>query len=216
MNKPSYVTKFPEAIQEQWTGLNNTLGIGAANKFLERIMVKTNEVAVAHYKEDTEIFTLSFAPREEQIVIHAEGDEEFIDFILTDAKSNRLGTSFDEDFLNELAEQINKNPMIGDFNHQEMTKYQKQGFGLQTIKDLMKGKSGVAKTVKALVENGKLFVRTIIDKRYRKRIKASKGVSIEGAFAKSASGKYSSGTVFGFSFVDGIHNPVNKGAKLLK
>ena len=67
----------------------------------------------------------------------------------------------------------------------------------------MKNKNGIAKAFKAIVDKGKLFIRTTFDKRYRKRIMESKGVSIEGAFVRDkTTNKFIGGTVFGFSFID--------------
>ena len=47
------------------------------------------------------------------------------------------------------------------------------------IIETLKNKKGIAKSLKAIFENGRLWVRAVIDKRYKKLIQNSKGVSAE-------------------------------------
>ena len=214
-NLPSYVKKQSLDIAKRWIDIFNQYFISddeptawmMANTWLKRVIEfhKNNPPEEEVKKEDIdlEVMNLTFEPEGEELVVRADGDEEFIDFILADVKEDEYGTSYDEDFLANLAEQINKSGIVGDFNHDIQYRLKQMGIGISTIKERMKNKDGIAKAVRAIVDNGKLFIRTSFDKRYKNRILQSKGVSIEGAFVRDKNtNKFVGGTVFGFSFID--------------
>lgn len=212
-NLPTYVKKQPLTIAKKWVEIFNqyfesddkVLAWTMANAWLKRALefYKENPATPEPVKEDLEIVNVHFDTPEEEIVIRADGDDEFIDFILADTLKDNYGTSYTEDFLMELAEQINSEGIEADFNHELQYRLKEAGLSIESIKQRMKNKSGIAKAFKAIVDKGKLFIRTTFDKRYRKRILNSKGVSIEGAFIRDRNtDKFVGGKVFGFSFVD--------------
>jgi SOS response regulatory protein OraA/RecX len=213
-NLPSYVKKQPLDIAKRWIDIFNQYFVSddeatawmMANTWLKRVIeFHKNNPPEEEKKEDIdlEVMNLTFEPEGEELVVRADGDEEFIDFILADVAEDNYGTSYDEEFLTNLAEQINRSGIVGDFNHEIQYRLKQMGIGISTIKERMKNKDGIAKAVKAIVDNGKLFIRTSFDKRYKNRILQSKGVSIEGAFVRDKkTNKFVGGTVFGFSFID--------------
>lgn len=211
-NLPSYVKKQPLEVAKRWIEIFNKYfesddeGTAwmMANAWLQRVIeFNKNNPSTEEPKESLEIINLKFDTPDEEIVIRADGDEEFIDFVLAGIDKDNYGTSYEEDFLNELANQINSEGINADFNHELQYRLKEMGISIETIKERMKNKNGIAKAFKAIVDKGKLFIRTTFDKRYRKRIMESKGVSIEGAFVRDkATNKFIGGTVFGFSFID--------------
>lgn len=222
-NLPSYVKKQPLDIAKRWVEIFNQYFLSddeatawaMANTWLKRVIefhknLAEDEESTAEKEStnDVELLNMTFKPDGEELVVRADGDEEFIDFILTDTEEDEYGTAPDEEFLYDLAEQINKQGIFGDFNHELQYRLKEAGISVQSIKERMKNKNGIAKAVKAIVENGKLFIRTTFDKRYKNRILQSKGVSIEGAFVRDKrTNKFIGGSVFGFSFID---NPTLK------
>lgn len=210
-NLPSYVRKQPLTLAKRWIEIFNqyfesddsAVAWTMANAWLTRAIEFNKEQDEEVEKENLELIDVKFETEDEEIVIRAEGDNEFIDFILADLDKDEYGTGYDEDFLVELESQINSNSLIGDFNHELQYRLVEAGVSVEGIKSRMKNKNGIAKAVKAIYENGKLFIRTTFDKRYRNRIQNSKGVSIEGAFVRDKNtNKFVGGTVFGFSFID--------------
>ena len=212
-NLPSYVKKQPLAIAKKWIDIFNryfeeddkVMAWTMANSWLARVIKFNQENLPTPEPEqaEMEIINVTFESPEEELVVRSIGGEEYLDFILADLKSDEYGTSYTKEFLAELAEQINSGDINGDFNHELQYKLKEMGIGMETIKERMKNKNGIAKVFKAIVEKGKLFIRTTFDKRYKKRILNSKGVSIEGAFVRNrATNKFEGGTIFGFSFID--------------
>lgn len=212
-NLPTYVKKQPLSVAKKWIEIFNKyfesddegMAWHMANAWLQRVIEfhKNNKPTEEPKNSELEIVNVNFKPEKEEIVIRADGDEEFIDFILADVDYDNYGTAYEENFLLELAEQINNKGILGDFNHELQYKFKEMGLSIDSIKQKMQTKNGIAKAVKAIVDKGKLFIRTTFDKRYKKRILESKGVSIEGAFIRNKlTNKFEGGTVFGFSFID--------------
>jgi hypothetical protein len=211
-NLPVYVKKQPLAIAKRWIEIFNkyfesddsSMAWDMANHWLRRVIdFQKNNPTTEEPKDDMELVDIAFKTENEELVIRADGDEEYIDFILADTLYDDYGTSYEEEFLRELADYINKHGIDGDFNHEMLYKLKDDGYSIEAIKAQMRSKPSIAKAVKATVDQGKLFIRTTFDKRYRKRIEQSKGVSIEGAFKRNkVTRRFDGGAVFGFSFID--------------
>lgn len=211
-NLPSYVKKMPAVIRAKWVSIFNSVydkggesvAFRTANSWLKKhIDATSGELAGKAGVETTRIYSLKFSLPDERLVVKAIGDEEYIEAVLTDVDSDEDGDSYDESFLYELAEQINKNGIVGDFDHSELERLRKIGFDSNTIASLLKDKKGVAKAVKAIVKSGRLWIRAMIDKRYKKRILDSNGLSLEGLFRKKeGTNVYEAGTIVGFTFAE--------------
>lgn len=208
---PNYVRKLSPKVRARWVAIFNSVfdrsgeaaAFKTANAFLrDNVTGKSNEVVSAKTGRDVEYYTLSFEFPQDEIVIKASANgDQYIEAVLTDANTDLDGFSVDEPFLYELADQINRNGIVGDFDHLELEKLKAAGLDKDTITASMKIKRGVAKAVKAFVEKGKLWIRASIDKRYKNRILKSKGLSLEGRFVRDTStNKYVGGTIFGFTF----------------
>lgn len=215
MNKPSYVTNKPEHIQKQWEDIYNrysvespAVGLGVANKWL------------SNQREELVVRDLSFKVDNEQIIQRSIGGVEYVDFLLADTIHDNYGTKYSESFLQRLADYINEHPediAEGDFNHDTLNQLQAQGYSKEGIKSKLKSlKQGVAKAVKAIYEKGKLYLRTVVDPRYKDKVLRSKGVSIEGSFVRSGD-TFVDGKILGFSFIDSDKKDLgNPRAKILK
>lgn len=218
-NLPSYIKKLSKTVRAKWISIFNqvyeqdgeSIAFRVANKWLKKhISSKKDLVGKAGNSPVDEYFSLTFNFPENEIVFKAEGDEEYIEAVLTDIDYDSDGRKLDESFLYELAEQINKNGLVGDFDHEQLEELKKRYLGNpEAITREMKRKKGIAKAVKAVVNKGKLWIKALIDKRYKKRILASKGLSLEGFFRRKEGGDtYDGGTIFGFTFGEKM-NPRN-------
>ena len=210
-NLPAYIKKAPVYIAKKWITIFNkyfesdgeATAWDMSKAWFDRVLTFYNNNLPEDMEEETELVDIKFETEEEELVIRADGDEEYIDFILADTNYDDYGTSYEADFLQEIAAYINDNGLDGDFNHELLYQLKEEGYSMDAIKAKMRGKPSIAKAVKATVDKGKLFIRTTFDKRYRKRILNSKGVSIEGAFKRNkATRKFDGGAAFGFSFID--------------
>lgn len=197
MNLPEYVKNKPQPVQEKWANIykeyskeESSVGLGVANQWLSNY----KPVVIEH---------LVFSAESEQLTARSIGGVEYYDFLLTDNRYDNYGTKYSESFLKELAEMINRGDLAdGDFNHDTLNKLLSAGYSKDSLKEQFKSlKQGVAKAVKAIYENGKLYLRTLIDPAYKDRVLKSKGVSIEGSFVREGD-TFVSGKILGFSIID--------------
>lgn len=201
MNKlPEYVLNKPEAVQAKWSNIYNNyaqdseaVAYGVANKWL------------ASQKEEAVVMRdVDFVVEEEQIIQRSIGGVEYTDFLLADNRYDSWGTKYSESFLEKLSSYINTNQdkLNDDFNHEELYKMQKEGRSKEYIKEhLPKMKKGIMQIIKAIYENGKLYIRTLVNPKYKERVMKAKGVSIEGSFAKDGD-TFFDGKILGVSVID--------------
>lgn len=215
---PSYVKKLPKAARARWIAIfNNTLktsgestAFTVANGWLKKHLTTKSLTSKTSDSPSVEYYTLDFSFTGNEMVVKTEGEEEYIEAVLSDSDYDRDGKRLTTELLYELAEQINSNGLVGDFDHEQFDELKKKYYhNPQIVIDEMKKKKGIAKAVKAIVENGKLWIRALIDKRYKKRILQSKGLSLEGFFNREVgSDTYNAGTILGFTFGE-AKDPVN-------
>jgi len=99
------------------------------------------------------------------------------------------------------ANYINKNPkLVGDIDHEFYDKVLQSNLSDEQVRSVLKNKKGIAKMVQAKYEKGKLWVRAIIDKRYKKVIEKAKGVSAEAWFNGTDGKMITEGELLGFTF----------------
>ena len=70
-------------------------------------------------------------------------------------------------------------------------------------------RKGILKVVKAVYEKGKLWIKAIIDKRYIKRVKGFKSMSLEAYIPenKQSGNKYFGGEILGLALDNNAINP---------
>lgn len=177
---PSYVKKAPEKLQRGWLQVFNT----AFEKYGEK---RAFVIANAWLKE--KLSKKSFVKRsavkfemvnDKSFIKRSSDGEDYITFVLNSVEQHVDGKSFSEPMLKKWAEYINNNPdIVGDVDHLFYDKVLSSTLSDEQIRRVLKSKRGIAKTVKAVYEKGKLWVKAAIDKRYRKIIEKAKGVSAE-------------------------------------
>ena len=154
-----------------------------------------------------ELYELRLQPNESELIINEVDGELVIDAVLAstypfknDKGEKRVWT---EEALVEMANQINlegsTNPI---FTHEELGKaFVKHGGNIEMVANELKKNRGLIKSIKAVVEKGKLWIRAMLDKRYRNHVKQFKGVSIE-AFSTPVNSLLTKPKYLGFIFTN--------------
>lgn len=165
-----------------------------------------------YYQAEPEVHSLEMSPEETNIAINSETEEIIMDAVLADTNPNSDGKFFSEKELVALAEQINVfGSTLPDVDHEKlMGLVKKYGRDSESIRLALKNEKGLMKTIKASVEKGRLWIRAVLDKRYKNHLEKFKGLSIE-AFADVENGEFKNAEYLGFTFTN---NPKLKGARI--
>lgn len=216
-NLPSYVEKLSDKNKKKWINIFNTAyteygekkAFLMANSWLKK-NIKSKTVT-AKTTQSVEKLTFFVDDSEKVLIKRTDDGQDYIDFVLTDNKPDSEGVTYSEDLIQKWADQINSGDiLIGDYDHSEYDKLIMSGLSPDEVMKRLKTKPGIAKTVKAIVDKGRLWVRAMIDKRYKKMIQTkSKGVSLEATLIRDTdTNSIVDGTLGGFTFaMDAI--PVN-------
>jgi hypothetical protein len=216
-NLPSYVKGRSEAVKKKWIAIFNAVdktdgeskAFAIANTWLKKQVKEKKVVARTEASVERLFFTIDSS----NLIKRTDDGEEYISAVLSDDLPYKTPTGEMEHFprhvLEKWAKQINSEILVGDIDHEEYDKVINQVNSVDEMKLLMKRKPGIAKTVKAILDDGKLWIRALIDKRYKKVVEQAKGLSIEAYVTKrNPDGSIADADLFGFSF--GVnHQPVN-------
>jgi len=215
MTVPNYVEKLPASIKARWVALfesvakkeGDAIALIAANKWLKRQIKKTS----VEGKTDKAFFIekISFDLSDTQLIKNTDDGEEYVEFILTDDKMIKNGDIYPTALLKKWVSQVNSQTFVGDIDHEEYNSIVSNTETVEQAASIIKSaKRGIAKTVKAIFDKGKMWVKAMIDKRYSKLIKSAKGVSLEAIVTRDADGKIVDGDLLGFTFAVN-REPVN-------
>jgi hypothetical protein len=144
-----------------------------------------------------------------EFIKRSEDNELYVSAVLQDVHGDRDGVMWSPEVLQKWADDINKGTYFGDVDHQTYDQLLQSSLSDEELKERLKDKKGIVKTVKALYEKGNLWVRLLIDKRYKKQLEKAQGLSLEAFVEKDGSNKVVDGDFLGFSVVvdDPIANP---------
>jgi len=201
---PSYVKKLNADLITGWVSVYNAAhekygekeAILIANAWLKKQLPikKMIKRSVINFQLDT---SRGFIKR-------SRDGEEYITFVLNSTEPHRDGKMFSESMLKKWARIINETPTMvggGDIDHLMYDKLLDSSISDDAAREVLRSKKGIAKMVKAIYDNGKLFVRAIIDKRYRRLVEQSKGVSAEAFCEWDDDNKVAiDGDLLGFTF----------------
>ena len=218
---PSYVMKLSDANKSRWIEIFNAAyekygeekALLLANTWLKRNIKKESVVAKSTASVEHLVFTVDTSS---ELIKRADDGEDYIDFILTDDKPDDEGVVYPPELLKKWADQINSGQLLlGDFDHEKFNVLVKQGLRPNDVMQRLKTKPGIAKMIKAVIDKGKLWVRTVIDKRYKKLIKEkAKGVSLEASLIRDdTTNEIIDGVLGGFTFAINS-NPHNERAMI--
>jgi len=197
---PAYVKSRSEPVKTKWVNLFNESFKKYGSKraiLIANLWLKKQVTSKGFLSRSTLKFDVC---SENGFLSRSKDGEEFITLVLNTTDAHRDGIVFTEELLMDMARQINENPIVGDVDHMLYKRILQSGMSDEQVKRVLKSKPGIAKTVKAIYDKGKLWVRAIIDKRYKRLIQKSKGVSSE-IFYSNVSGKtFNAAEILGFTF----------------
>ena len=201
---PSYISKLPNKQKAKWSAIyghvkdsyGSEQAMVSANTWLNS-QLKPIEV-IARSENSREM--ISFKIDTTELIKRSEDGEEYVTAVLTTTDTHKDGERFTEDVLKSFADSINKEPLVSDVDHKLYDELLDSTVSTEGIMSMLKAKTGIAKTVKAIYEKGKLFVRLMIDKRYRNQIKNAKGMSVEAIINNRKDGAVSDASLLGLTF----------------
>ena len=233
MSVPSYIKSLSVESRRRWIAIYETVfahtgddvrALLAANTWLRRMTEKqlADEAQVEASLENpqkelivaraTNRSTLKFSvDTSKGFIKRTDSGEEYIVAMLQDVYGDSDGETWSADVLQKFADQINSGSVIiGDIDHEEYDEILDSSVSDTEVKQKLSQKKGIAKGVQAVFENGKLWVKALIDKRYKRLLQEqAKGVSLEAIVTRDDEGKIADGEILGFTFaVD--EAPANK------
>ena len=221
MTLPSYLAKVGPDVRKQWFVVKELyskdgeeVGMFAANRWLQSHI--TRKATLAQTKNHIQRVTFHIDETTE-FLKQTDSGEEYITAVLAGTDQEIFKGLMPEEvqtILSKWMKDINDDPIIGDIDHEEYDRLMEKGLSQAEFETFLKNKPGLARSVQAFLENGKLKIRAIIDKRYKQRItEQAKGVSLEGYITKNDKGRPVDAKLLGFTF--GIQSqPAYKGAVL--
>jgi hypothetical protein len=197
---PKHIKKRSKKLRSGWVKVFNAALIKfgekrafvIANSWLKKQLTRKKFIKRSIVKFD--IYT------EKGFIKRSRNGDEYITLVLNSTTPHEDGKIFSENMLKDWANQINKNPIVGDVDHKFYDMIMKSNMSNDMIKKFLKAKTGIAKTVRAVYKKGKLWVKAFIDKRYRKLIEKSKGVSAEAFYTDVDGKKFNAADLLGFTF----------------
>lgn len=147
--------------------------------------VEDKMVALSENFKPIEYYTFELNAHDNKLVINATGDELTFEGVLasTDTFQQDAFTvrKYSEDALKDMAEQINKfGSSHPDIDHETMnTLVNQYGRNYELIMNALPKKKGIIKSIQAVYENGKLWIKGVLNPTFRKIMKNVRGISIE-------------------------------------
>lgn len=223
MNTPSYVLSQNEELQHYWTTVYNTVLSSTGDEtralFTANVCLRNKLTGVTSEPSYQESFIET--PREliaarstrriirfdvdtsKEFIKRSDSGEEYLVAMLQDVYGDSDGIQWSAATLQKFADQINSGKVIvGDVDHEVWDKVLDSSITDEEIAQRLSQKRGIAKSVSAIFENGKLYVKTLIDKRYKKLLQSqAKGLSLEAVVTRNDDGKVIDGEILGFTFI---------------
>lgn len=213
---PPYIAKLDSNTQAKWYTIYKStaesegedVAILASNLWLQRYLASTPSKNLTRIQFDVD-------HSQPDLVTRSENGEEYISFKLADTMMDQFGVQLNDTILGKWADKINAGKLFAgaDIDHEEYDKLVALGLSPEEISERLVGKNGIAKAVQAVVEKGKLWVRALIDKRYKKIINNAKGVSMEALVTRDDDGTVVDGDLIGWTFAVN-HTPAVEGTTI--
>jgi hypothetical protein len=201
----AYFTKvYNDSLERQG---DDVLAFEVAWSSTKSLMREEGGVLVANSVDflPSKVYSFSLEPAEEVIIKnHSNGDVELDAVMATTEPRVSDGASFTEEALVEMAEQINKfGSTFPDVDHETISRLEKQyAFDVDGLAAALKREKGIMSSIKAVVRDGKLWIKAFLDKRYHRFHDRFKNLSIEAAAKKTKDNKLVSPRYLGFTFTN--------------
>lgn len=161
-------------------------------------------VAMSEDFKMPELYTFDMSEADTKVIMNSENEELVIEAILADNTLNTEGKFFTEEELVDIAAQINLHgSTLPDVDHEKLKGLiAKYGNNMDAIKHELKSEKGFFKSIKAVVEKGKLWIQAALDKRYKNHTDKFKKLSIEAVADSDNDGRLRKPTYLGFTFTN--------------
>ncbi len=161
-----------------------------------------------------DLFTFNLENKGDAFISKGKDGEHYLEATLSDDMTDSQGKRFTKETLQDYANQINQNGLLGFITHQDYKDFCMKYSHLPESVFVAKARNerkGILKTIKAIYENGKLWIKAVIDKRYLNRVKQFSKVSIEALIPKrfQVGNEYRGGYPIGFAL---DNNAINRRA----
>lgn len=172
-------------------------------------------VAMSEEFKTPELYTFEMSDADTKVIMNSENEEIVIEAILADNTLNTEGKFFTEEELQDIALQINSyGSTLPDVDHEKLKGLiSKYGHNMDAIKAELRSEKGIFKTIKAVVDKGKLWIQAALDKRYKNHTEKFKKLSIEAVADSMPNGRLIKPTYLGFTFTN---TPKLLGASVVK
>ena len=163
-----------------------------------------NFIAMSESFIPKKLYTFDLEVQDTLFVLNADDGTIRMDAVLADTNDNTDGKHFTEEDLNTLANQINKyGSTLPDVDHKMLDQLIDQyGGNPELVRNALTQQKGIFKTIKAVVEKGRLWIRAILDKRYKNHTSKYTGLSIEALADTTREGRLSNPIYLGFTFTN--------------
>lgn len=159
-----------------------------------------------------ELFTFELENTGDVFIQQSNDGNYYMEAMLADTLPTTEGWAFTEETLRDFANQINTHGIMGGITHREyqdlLIKYSHLPAD-EFVQHARTERKGIIKSVKAIYENGKLWVKALIDKRYINHAKKFNKVSLEAWIPKKFQKgmKYLGGKILGLALDNRPKNP---------
>lgn len=212
---PSAIKKLPIKAQEMYMEAFNSsysrnqddaLASKVAWAVVKKRFKKVNGEWVGH-SFGYNLYTFELEQVGDTFIQHADDGNVYMESMLADTLpviDDSGAWSWTEEALIDLAKQINDNEIQGGITHQEYQDLIMQYSHLprdEFVQHARTKRKGIFKAIKAFVRDGKLFIKSLIDKRYVNQAMKFNKISIEALVPREMkkAGKYLGGTILGFA-----------------
>jgi hypothetical protein len=218
-NLPAYIKNVDVETRRKWIDIFNTVSAKEgeqmafliANTWLKRQIKKQSIETRTNKQVERVSFEIDSS---KETITRTENGDEYISFKLAEVGLDKLGVAWPEFLLTKFQKQINNGiPVYGDIDHNEMHRLIKANAPDEELETRLREKPSIAKAVQAIFEKGKLWVKALIDKTFKKDILDSKGVSLEAVIERDENNNIIDGNLLGFTF--GVNDdPVFEGTEV--
>ena len=177
---PDYIRTLPQPLIDGWMEVYKRV-IKDEGVYMA-VIIANNWIQNNSIKYYSNKITLTFQTEGPRLVMKSIGGDNYVDFVLTDDGYDRQGQKISPNLMKKWVDQINTGGLKikGDFDHEMYDELLAKGLSADKVLESLKTlKNGVAESVKAIYDKGKMWLRALINPDYEDSIYESYGVSLE-------------------------------------
>lgn len=175
-----------------------------AFEMVKQKLVEKDGKLVANSSQFTpvKIYTFEMIGFESKIIMNSDNEEFVMEAVLATTDKNTEGKFFSNEELDSIASQINAlGSTLPDVDHEKLNMLvQKYGNNYQAIQAEISKEKGVFKTIRSAIQDGKLWIQAVLDKRYKNIVQKFSGLSIEALADSDETGRLHNPKYMGFTF----------------